>query len=100
MGNGEYTQAQYKGREYYISLAYGQKIPLPFGVYTLYMGASYRSEQTNFNFSEIETTYINYKFTETAIIPFIALRYLVLSSQFILCIYSSRFTNVLVSIKL
>ena len=89
MGNGEYAQVQYKGREYYISVAYGQKIPLPFGVYTLYMGASYRSEQTNFNFSEIEPTYTNYKFTEEAIIPFIALRYRVLNIPNLFSVYTA-----------
>ena len=89
MGNGEYAQAQYKSREYYISLAYGQKIPLPFGVYTLYMGASYRSEKTNFDFSEIEPTYTNYKLTEEAIIPFIALRYLVLNIPNLFSVYTA-----------
>ena len=53
------------------------------------MGASYRSEQTNFNFSEIETTYTNYQFTETAIIPFIALRYLVLNIPNLFSVYTA-----------
>ena len=97
IGDGEYTQAQYKGREYYISLAYGQRLPLPFGFYTLYMGASYSSEQTDFDFSETNPTYANYKFTEEAIVPFISLRYRVFNIPNLFSAYAALGTQVYLS---
>ena len=97
IGNGEYVQAQYKSREYHISLAYGQRVPLPFGIYTLYIGASYSSEQIDFDFSKTNPTYANYKFTEQAIIPFLSLRYRVLNLPNLFSVYTALGTQIYLS---
>ena len=97
MGNGEYVQAQYQGRDNSITLAYGQRVPLPFGFYVLYMGATYSSEQTNYDFSETNPTYANYKFSEEAIIPFMSLRYRVLNVPDLFSAYAALGTQIYLS---